>query len=133
MSTQTRPAAPLCRIPHPGSPSAPPAAVSDGRTVYVAQLTAPPQPVPVDIRTQTRQVLGLLETVLRRAHSSPALLLRAELTVADSRCIPAVQAVWDAWCPAGGPAPVWRFGRLPGALVAVDAVAAVVADAPCGD
>ena len=112
-------------VPYPGGNAESCVAVSDGRTVYIAQLTAPPQPVSADIRAQTNQCLALLQTVLRQAGSSPSLLVRVEFTIADSRCIPAVEQVWNSWRPHPSPSPVWRFGRLPGALVAVDAVAAV--------
>lgn len=112
-------------IPYPGKTADTAAAVSDGRTVWLSQLTAPPQPVPADIRAQTGQCLALLDAVLQQAGSGSPLLLRVEFTVADSRCIPAVQQVWDDWRPTCAPAPIWRFGRLSGTLVAVDAVAAV--------
>ena len=102
-----------------------PSAVSDGRTVYTAQLTAPAQGLPADIHTQTGLVLQRLAAVLQQAHSSPQQILRLELTVPDARCIPAVYAVWQRWSEGCTPPPVWRFGRLPGALVAADAVASV--------
>ena len=114
----------LCFVPYPGRTPETCAAVSDGHTVYIAQLTAPPQPVPADIRAQTNQCLALLQAILQQAGSTPSLLLRVEFTVSDSRCIPAVEQVWNSWRPSFAPTPIWRFGRLPGTLVAVDAVAA---------
>ena len=112
----------LQHIPHPNHRLGC-AAVSDGRTVYISQLTA--CTAGADIRTQTAHCLALLEGILRQAGSTPATLLRVEFTVADSRCIPAVCQVWQRWQPQPLPTPIWRFGRLPGALVAVDAIAAV--------
>ena len=107
------------------------AAVSDGRTVYVSQLTAPCDCSPADLRTQTRQILTVLETILHRADACPQSILQLTVTIADSRCIPAVLQVWREWCAPPIPSPVGRFGRLPGTLVAVDAVAAI--EHPAGE
>lgn len=114
----------LRRIPYPSAGKAPagcPAAVSDGNYVYISQLTA--GALPADIRQQTRQVLELLLEVLRRAGAGPQQLLQVSLTVADSRSIPAVTEIYRQCVPQPGPALVWRLGRLPGVLVAADAVA----------
>lgn len=103
-----------------------PAAVSDGNYVYISQLTAQPDStLQADIRRQTRCILEQLFDVLRHAGTDAQGLLQVSLTVADSRSMPAVLEVYRECIPAPGPALVWRLGRLPGGLVAVDAVAKV--------
>lgn len=103
-----------------------PAAVCDGNYVYVSQLTAQSDGLlQADIRQQTRQILERLFEVLRQAGTDAQGLLQVSLTVADSRSIPVVLEVYRQWVPVPGPALVWRLGRLPGVLVAVDAVARI--------
>lgn len=107
-----------------------PAAVSDGNYVYVSQLAAQPDgTLQADIRQQTRCILEQLLDILRQAGTDAQGLLQVSLTVADSRSMPAVLEVYRERIPVPGPALVWRLGRLPGALVAVDAVAKVRAKA----
>ncbi len=119
----------LQHLPFPdGRPGS--AAVTDGHTVYLAQLTAPPQIGPTDIRTQAQQLFALLEQLLGQAGSRPQNLLQLTFTVADSRCIPVVRQVFEAWSTHPTPAVIWRFGRLPGALVAVDGIAAAALPDP---
>ena len=109
-----------------------PAAVSDGRYVYVSQLL-PRQAdgtVPVGIRRQVQQALQNLFEVLCAAGAAPETLLQLTLTVADDRAVSAAKKAYSQWMPTPGPALCWRLGRLPGALVAVDAVAAVTSQQP---
>lgn len=102
-----------------------PAAVSDGRYVFVSQLL-PRQPdgtIPTGINRQMQQVLQNLFQVLFAAGTKPEALLQLTLTVSDSRAVPAAQKIYEQEMSASGPALCWRFGRLPGALVAADAIA----------
>ena len=54
-----------------------------------------------DIATQTAQMLASLEALLKRAGSGKHRLLLATLYLVDMADYDAVNAVWDAWVPAG--------------------------------
>jgi enamine deaminase RidA (YjgF/YER057c/UK114 family) len=54
-----------------------------------------------DIATQTAQMLASLAVLLERAGSGKGRLLLATLYLVDMADYDAVNAVWDAWVPAG--------------------------------
>jgi enamine deaminase RidA (YjgF/YER057c/UK114 family) len=82
-----------------------------------------------DIATQTAQMLASLEALLARAGSGKGRLLLATLYLVDMADYDVVNAVWDAWVPAGtAPARACvQVGRLasPGWKVEIAVQAAV--------
>lgn len=54
-----------------------------------------------DISGQTRQVLAAIDALLARAGSDKTKLLRVQIFLADLADFPAMNAVWEAWLPAG--------------------------------
>ena len=74
-------------------------AVVHGDTVYLAGVVAddPSQ----DITGQTKQVLAELDRVLALAGSDKTKILKANIYLPDIKDFAAMNAVWDAWVPAG--------------------------------
>jgi enamine deaminase RidA (YjgF/YER057c/UK114 family) len=54
-----------------------------------------------DITGQTRQVLAAIDALLARAGTDKTRLLMVQIFIADLADFPAMNAVWDAWVPAG--------------------------------
>lgn len=54
-----------------------------------------------DITGQTRQVLAAVDRLLGRAGTDKTRILRCEIYLADLADFDAMNAVWDAWVPAG--------------------------------
>jgi enamine deaminase RidA (YjgF/YER057c/UK114 family) len=54
-----------------------------------------------DITGQTRQVLEAIDALLTRAGSDKRKLLRVEIYIKDLADFAAMNAVWEAWLPAG--------------------------------
>ena len=54
-----------------------------------------------DITGQTQQVLHAIDALLARAGSDKRKLLRVEIFLKDLADFPAMNAVWEAWLPAG--------------------------------
>jgi len=54
-----------------------------------------------DISGQTRQVLAAIDALLARAGTDKGKLLRVQIFIADLADFPAMNAVWEAWLPAG--------------------------------
>jgi enamine deaminase RidA (YjgF/YER057c/UK114 family) len=54
-----------------------------------------------DISGQTRQVLGAIDALLARAGSDKSKLLMCQIFITDLADFPAMNAVWEAWLPAG--------------------------------
>ena len=54
-----------------------------------------------DVRGQVRQVLAAIDALLARAGTSNHKLLRVEIILKDLADFPAMNAVWEAWLPAG--------------------------------
>ncbi len=54
-----------------------------------------------DITGQTQQVLAAVDALLARAGSNKHKLLRVEIILKDLADFPAMNAVWEAWLPAG--------------------------------
>jgi enamine deaminase RidA (YjgF/YER057c/UK114 family) len=99
-------------------------AVVRDSTVYVCGVT--PDPVG-DVTTQTKQVLGRLDTLLERAGTNRSQLLSAQVWLADMSDFEAHNVAWNEWVDADNPpvracvqAQLWQ----PGMLVEVMATAA---------
>jgi enamine deaminase RidA (YjgF/YER057c/UK114 family) len=54
-----------------------------------------------DITGQTKQVLAAIDALLARAGTNNGKLLRVEIILKDLADFPAMNAVWEAWLPAG--------------------------------
>ncbi len=54
-----------------------------------------------DITGQTQQVLAAIDALLARAGTDKRKLLRVEIFITDLADFPAMNAVWEAWLPAG--------------------------------
>jgi enamine deaminase RidA (YjgF/YER057c/UK114 family) len=54
-----------------------------------------------DISGQTRQVLGAIDALLARAGSDKSKLLMCQIFITDLADFSAMNAVWEAWLPAG--------------------------------
>ena len=54
-----------------------------------------------DITGQARQVLAAIDALLARAGTSKSRLLMVQIFVKDLADFPAMNAVWEAWLPAG--------------------------------
>lgn len=72
--------------------------VIHGNTVYLAGQVGEPQH---DIAQQTRDVLARVDALLEEAGSSREHLLQTTIWLADMADFAAMNAVWDAWVPAG--------------------------------
>ena len=73
-------------------------AVHNGVAYLAGQV---PDDASQDIRGQTRQVLAAIDALLARAGSSKYKLLRVEIILKDLADFPGMNAVWEAWLPAG--------------------------------
>lgn len=58
-----------------------------------------------DITGQTRQVLAAIDALLARAGTDKRKLLRVEIYLKDLADFAAMNAVWEAWLPAGDAPP----------------------------
>lgn len=58
-----------------------------------------------DIGGQTQQVLAAIDALLLRAGTDKRKLLRVEIYLKDLADFPAMNAVWEAWLPAGDAPP----------------------------
>lgn len=74
------------------------AAIFNG-VVYLAGMV--PECEAGDIRSQTADVLAQVDTRLAEAGSNRALILRAQIFLADIQDIGAMNEVWDAWVTPG--------------------------------
>ena len=54
-----------------------------------------------DISGQTRQVLAAIDALLARAGTDKGKLLMCQIFIQDLADFPAMNAVWEAWLPAG--------------------------------
>ncbi len=54
-----------------------------------------------DITGQTQQVLAQIDALLARAGSDKSRILRVEIVLPNLADFPAMNAVWEAWLPAG--------------------------------
>ena len=58
-----------------------------------------------DITGQARQVLGSIDALLARAGTDKSKLLMVQIFIKDLADVPALNAVWEAWLPAGNAPP----------------------------
>ncbi len=58
-----------------------------------------------DITGQTQQVLAAIDALLARAGTDKRRLLRVEIFLKDLTDFPGMNAVWEAWLPAGDAPP----------------------------
>ena len=58
-----------------------------------------------DMAGQTRQVLAAVDALLARAGTDKSKLLMCQIFVKDLADFPAMNAVWEAWLPAGAAPP----------------------------
>lgn len=58
-----------------------------------------------DITGQTRQVLAAIDALLARAGTDKRKILMCQIYVKDLADFPALNAVWEAWVPAGNAPP----------------------------
>lgn len=73
-------------------------AVAHGNTVYLVEVA---QTLAADITTQTHEVLTSVERLLLAAGSDKSRLLLVTLYLREMADYAAMNAVWDAWLPAG--------------------------------
>ncbi len=73
-------------------------AVHNG-TIYLAGQV--PDDATQDITGQTAQVLAMIDRLLERAGSDKTRLLMVQIYLADLADFSGMNAVWDAWVPAG--------------------------------
>lgn len=73
-------------------------AVHNGTAYLAGQV---PEDATQDIRGQTAQVLGCIDALLARAGTDKARLLMVQIFIADLADFEGMNAVWDAWVPAG--------------------------------
>jgi enamine deaminase RidA (YjgF/YER057c/UK114 family) len=101
-------------------------AVVHGGVVYLAGQVAKRREE--DVVGQTRQVLAAIDELLAAAGSSRASMLSATVWLAHIGDFDAMNAVWDAWVPAGlAPARACVESRLarPDILVEIRVIAAL--------
>ncbi|MGA0569676.1 RidA family protein [Variovorax sp. VNK109] len=77
-------------------------AVHNG-TVYLAGQV--PDDGSQDISGQTAQVLGMVDKLLAEAGTDKTRILMAQIFIADMADFAGMNAVWDAWVPAGNAPP----------------------------
>ncbi len=58
-----------------------------------------------DITGQTRQVLAAIDALLARAGTDKRKVLMCQIYIKDLADFPALNAVWEAWVPAGNAPP----------------------------
>jgi enamine deaminase RidA (YjgF/YER057c/UK114 family) len=74
-------------------------AVIHNGTVYLAgQVAGDPSE---DVAGQTRQVLAAIDRLLAEAGSDKTRILQAQIFLSEIADFAAMNAVWDAWVPAG--------------------------------
>lgn len=73
-------------------------AVIHNETVYLAGVVGNPGD---DVSSQTATVLAEIDRLLAVAGSDKTRILRAQIWLADIATFAAMNAVWDAWVPAG--------------------------------
>lgn len=73
-------------------------AVVHNGTAYIVEV---PANLDADIAAQTENLLASVERLLAQAGSDKTRLLQATVYLADMADYEAMNAVWDAWIPAG--------------------------------
>lgn len=73
-------------------------AVIHGNTIYLAgQVGAAGK----SVTAQTQAILAQIDTLLKKCHSDKTRILYAQIWLADMADFAEMNAVWDAWVPAG--------------------------------
>ncbi|RYY93881.1 MAG: RidA family protein [Comamonadaceae bacterium] len=78
------------------------AAIHNGVVYLAGQI---PDDATQDIQGQTRQVLAAIDALLARAGSDKTKILMTQIFLADLAEFEGMNAVWDAWVPAGNAPP----------------------------
>ena len=73
-------------------------AVIHNGVVYLAGVVGEPRG---NVTSQTREVLAEIDRLLALAGSDKTRILRAQIWLADMATFGEMNAVWDAWVPAG--------------------------------
>lgn len=100
------------------------ATIHNGVVYLAGQVAEDPS---ADVTGQTRQVLASIDRLLAEAGSDRTRILQAQIFLADIGDFAAMNAVWDAWVPAGHtPARATVEARLaaPGYRVEIKVIAA---------
>ncbi|MBN9461144.1 MAG: RidA family protein [Burkholderiales bacterium] len=74
------------------------AVIHNGIVYLAGQVADDPS---ADVGAQTRQVLAAIDRLLAEAGSDRTCILQAQVFLADISDFAAMNAVWDAWVPAG--------------------------------
>ena len=82
---------------HPG-PRMSQVVIHNGVAYLAGQVAKDPEK---DVSDQTRQVLSTIDSLLAEAGSDKSRILSATIYLADMADFPTMNAVWDAWVPAG--------------------------------
>lgn len=101
-------------------------AVVHGNVVYLAGQVA--ADTSGDVRQQTAQVLNTIDRLLTEAGSSRAVILQAQIWLANMEDFQAMNDVWDEWVPQGhAPARATVQANLarPDFLIEIAVVAAI--------
>ena len=75
-------------------------AVVHGATVYVAGQVAE-KAAGKSVAEQTREILGIIDSLLAQAGSDKTKILSANIWLADIATFAEMNAEWDKWVPAG--------------------------------
>ena len=73
-------------------------AIHNGTAYLAGQV---PEDASLDIQGQTAQVLAAVDALLARAGTDKSRILMAQIFLTDLADFPGMNAVWDAWVPAG--------------------------------
>ncbi len=65
----------------------------------------PKNTVDQDLRAQTQEVLGMIDSLLEQAGSDKSRILTCQIFLKDVSKIAEMNAVWDAWIPKGNTPP----------------------------
>ena len=79
-------------------------AVVHNGVVYLAGQVALPG---AEVAAQTKGVLASVDRLLKAAGTDRSRMLTAQIWLADMADFAAMNAVWDAWVPAGNPPARW--------------------------
>src|SRR5207248_9812172 len=94
-------------------------------TIYLAGKVA--DDLSADITTQAKQVLAQIDRLLGEAGSNKSRILSATIYLPDMNDFAAMNAVWEAWVPAGQPparATVQAKLAAPGYKIEIQVIAA---------
>jgi len=94
-------------------------------TIYLAGQVA--DDLSADITTQAKQVLAQIDRLLGEAGSNKTRILSATIYLPDMNDFAAMNAVWEAWVPAGQPparATVQAKLAAPGYKIEIQVIAA---------